>query len=145
MNEIGKKIKTLRKNKHLSQEELAYKMKVSQSTIAKWENGTQSPRSKNIEILTEILETTFSELFNDVNNHKEEQDKKHQSMAFWGQIIDNTKEIIEHGEPEEISYARSSLELAYQIISQKKDTTTLTKNKASIKAGANSKNSITQS
>ena len=49
MNTIGEKIKTLRKNKNLSQEDFAEKIGVTQSTITKWENGVQSPRSKNQE------------------------------------------------------------------------------------------------
>ena len=67
-----------------------------------------------------------------------------EGMSFWGQVIDNAKEVIEHGEPEEILYAKSSLEIAYKIMSKKQETITSIKNKASIKAGANSKNTINQ-
>ena len=145
MNTIGEKIKTLRKNKNLSQEDFAEKIGVTQSTITKWENGVQSPRSKNIEKLIKNLDTTISELFTDSDiTQQEEQEKKHYSMSFWGQVIDNAKEVIEHGDPEEILYAKSSLEIAYKIMSKKQETITSIKNKASIKAGANSKNTINQ-
>lgn len=40
MNSVGFKIKRLRERKNISQEELAYKLEVSQSNLSKIENGT---------------------------------------------------------------------------------------------------------
>lgn len=39
MNSVGFKIKRLRERKNISQEELAYKLDVSQGTLSKMENG----------------------------------------------------------------------------------------------------------
>lgn len=39
MNSVGFKIKRLRERKNISQEELAYKLEVSQGTLSKMENG----------------------------------------------------------------------------------------------------------
>ncbi len=43
------KLKELRMNKNLSQYELAEKIFVSRSTIAKWENGNGIPSDANLE------------------------------------------------------------------------------------------------
>ena len=43
MNEFAKLLYELRKNKHLTQAELAEKIGVSNKTISKWENGETYP------------------------------------------------------------------------------------------------------
>ena len=47
MNEIGKKIRDVRKKKGLSQEELAESAKVNLRTIQRIENNESEPRGKN--------------------------------------------------------------------------------------------------
>ncbi len=49
------KLKELRMNKNLSQYELAEKIFVSRSTIAKWENGNGIPSDANLEALCEYF------------------------------------------------------------------------------------------
>ena len=39
MDIIGKKIKTLRKNKNMTQEQLAEVLSISSQAVSKWENG----------------------------------------------------------------------------------------------------------
>ena len=43
---LNKNIKNLRKNKGLSQEELAIKLHVVRQTVSKWENGLSVPDSE---------------------------------------------------------------------------------------------------
>lgn len=61
--EIGKRIKTLREQKGISQTELAEKSKSSKQTIYKYENGiiTNIPSDK-IELIAKILDVTPSYL-----------------------------------------------------------------------------------
>ena len=57
------KISEFRKNKKLSQTELAELMNVSQNTISQWEIGIRSPSIKSAIKLAEILDTTVEELY----------------------------------------------------------------------------------
>ena len=50
---IGEKLKTLRKERQLTQEELAEKLYVSSKTVSRWENGTNLP---DISTLLEIAD-----------------------------------------------------------------------------------------
>ena len=55
-------LKTLRKNKGLSQEELAIKLNVVRQTISKWEQGLSVPDAEMLIKLAEVLDTTVSTL-----------------------------------------------------------------------------------
>ena len=77
---IGKFIKQKRKEKKITQEELAEKLGVSNRTISKWENGNCMPDSVIIPDLCKILDITINDLF-----HGNVVDKK-----------DNKKELEEY-------------------------------------------------
>lgn len=55
-------IKTIRKSKGFSQEELAMKLNVVRQTISKWEQGLSVPDSELLISLSEVLETPVSTL-----------------------------------------------------------------------------------
>ena len=55
-------IKTIRKSKGISQEELAVKLNVVRQTISKWEQGLSVPDSDMLISLSEALETPVSTL-----------------------------------------------------------------------------------
>ncbi len=57
-----KRIRELRKAQKLSQQELATKLGVDRSTIAKWETGTHCPRTDKMRKLTMILDCSLEEL-----------------------------------------------------------------------------------
>lgn len=59
---LQENIKTLRKAKGLSQEELAVKLHVVRQTISKWEQGLSVPDSDLLISLSEALETPVSTL-----------------------------------------------------------------------------------
>ena len=63
-NELGNKIKNLRKNKGFSQENLAHYLNVSVPTISRIENGEQIPDAIQIQIICNVLGIYESELFN---------------------------------------------------------------------------------
>lgn len=59
---LHENIKTIRKSKGLSQEELAVKLNVVRQTVSKWENGLSVPDSDMLIALSEVLETPVSTL-----------------------------------------------------------------------------------
>ncbi len=59
---LKENIKTIRKSKGLSQEELAVKLNVVRQTISKWEQGLSVPDSDMLISLSEALETPVSTL-----------------------------------------------------------------------------------
>ena len=60
--DFGQKLKEIRKNEGLSQEQLAEKIGVSRQAITKWETGKGMPDIENMMILAEIFKTTLDEL-----------------------------------------------------------------------------------
>lgn len=59
---LGDNIKTLRKNKGLTQGELAIKLKVVRQTISKWEKGFSVPDADMLQKLADILEVDVKQL-----------------------------------------------------------------------------------
>lgn len=59
---LSENIKTIRKSKGLSQEELAIKLNVVRQTVSKWEQGRSVPDSDLLISISEALETPVSTL-----------------------------------------------------------------------------------
>lgn len=59
---LSENIKTIRKAKGLSQEELAVKLHIVRQTVSKWEKGLSVPDSEMLIALSEALETPVSTL-----------------------------------------------------------------------------------
>lgn len=59
---IGKFIALKRKEKNLTQEQLAEQLNISNKTVSKWETGKCMPDYSVIKNLCEVLEITISEL-----------------------------------------------------------------------------------
>lgn len=62
MNEIGKKIKDIRKKKGLSQEELAESAKVNLRTIQRIENNESEPRGKTLNLICNALQIQVEDI-----------------------------------------------------------------------------------
>ncbi|WP_433832079.1 DUF4870 domain-containing protein [Flavobacterium anhuiense] len=62
MNEIGKKIKEVRKKKGLSQEELAEYSKVNLRTIQRIENDENEPRGKTLSLICDVLDINTEDI-----------------------------------------------------------------------------------
>ena len=54
---IGERITQLRKEKDISQAELAKRLEVSRQAVSKWEQGTSSPDTNKLIQLAKILDT----------------------------------------------------------------------------------------
>ena len=73
---LNQNIKTIRKSKGLSQEDLAVKLNVVRQTISKWEQGLSVPDSDMLISLSEVLETPVSTLLGETVAELETDDLK---------------------------------------------------------------------
>ena len=73
---LKENIKTIRKSKGLSQEELAIKLNVVRQTISKWEQGLSVPDSEMLISLSEVLETPVSTLLGETISESQVDDLK---------------------------------------------------------------------
>ena len=60
--EFGNKLYELRKEKGLSQEELASHLEVTRQTVSKWELGDSTPDLDKLVLLAELFEISLDEL-----------------------------------------------------------------------------------
>lgn len=69
-------LKTLRKNKGFSQEELSIKLNVVRQTISKWESGLSVPDAEMLISLSEVFEIPVSTILGENIEEKEKNDIK---------------------------------------------------------------------
>lgn len=67
-------LKTLRKEKGFSQEELSIKLNVVRQTISKWESGISVPDAEMLKTISIIFETPVSEILGENIKEKEKTD-----------------------------------------------------------------------
>lgn len=72
---LGEKISDIRKEKKISQEELASKLNITKATISRWENNVIVPNTIFLEKIAEILNTSVSYLLGETDNAEVEQKK----------------------------------------------------------------------
>ncbi len=70
--DLGKNLYDLRKNKNLSQEEVAEKLNVTRQTISKWETNESKPDFDKILPICELFNITTEELLIGINTEKKE-------------------------------------------------------------------------
>ena len=87
--ELANRLAELRKQKGLSQEELADKLQVSRQAISKWERGEASPDTDNLIELAKIYDVSLDELVG-LSSPKEKKEEKEPAKD---QIIINDDEI----------------------------------------------------
>ena len=73
---LNENIKTIRKSKGLSQQELAVKLNVVRQTVSKWEQGLSVPDSDMLISISEVFETPVSTLFGGNVNESKADDLK---------------------------------------------------------------------
>ena len=69
-------LKTLRKNKGLSQEELSVKLNVVRQTVSKWEQGLSVPDAEMLISISEVFGTPVSTILGENIDEKEKNDLK---------------------------------------------------------------------
>lgn len=69
--EFGKRIQYLRKNKKMSQEELAFESDINKNYLSDLERGTRNPTLEIIEKLCIGLNVSFEDLFKGIGHIKQ--------------------------------------------------------------------------
>lgn len=72
---LHEKLILLRRDKKLTQEEVAYQLKVSRQMISRWESGNEKPTIEKLEALATIYQVHMNELF-EQSNYQEKSGKK---------------------------------------------------------------------
>ncbi len=62
---FNEKLISLRKERGMSQEDLAFKVGVSRQSVSKWEQGESEPDLTNLKSLSRVFQVTLDELIND--------------------------------------------------------------------------------
>ena len=78
---FGDNLKLLRKNKKMSQEELAERMNVSRQSVSKWETGEAYPEINNILQLCKVFNCKINDLVNDSIIDMDEMDEEVKTSA----------------------------------------------------------------
>lgn len=68
---VGKNIKKARKEKELSQEQLAERLNVTRQAVSNWECGKTEPDIETLQRLSEVLEVSVEELIYGETTKKE--------------------------------------------------------------------------
>lgn len=132
-------IKSLRREKKISQSELADRVGVSLQTVFRWENGLRSPRAEDLEKLAKTLGTSVGYLMgideadaparpiapNSAQTPHSEKapappEPPPPSYAYWGGVVDQARNVAERGNPEELSMVASLLEAASGLLADAK-------------------------
>ena len=84
---FSEKLKKLRKDNNMTQDELAEKIFVSRTAISKWETDMGYPSLESLRLLSKVFGTTLDELVSDedIENRKildEKQSLKYYWIAF---------------------------------------------------------------
>lgn len=79
---IGKYIAKKRKEKNLTQAQLAERLNVSNKTVSKWENGNCMPDYGVIELLCRELDITISELMDGEDKKETKSDSDNTKLIF---------------------------------------------------------------
>ena len=77
---LGNRLAELRKEHHLSQEELAEKLNVSRQAISKWECGESSPDTDNLIELSKIYNISLDELVGNAPAKEESKDDANRKL-----------------------------------------------------------------
>ena len=91
---FGERLYELRKNKNISQEELAELLDVSRQSISKWENDKAYPEMTRLLFMSDYFEVSLDYLMRDTAGDESNKDvtisyKAHNMLMFWNSFISN--------------------------------------------------------
>lgn len=90
---FAEKLKELRKNKNLSQEQLAEKLYVSRQAITKWENGTGLPDIENIVAIAALFNESLDNLLSEEKSLLSKHEFLYESLTQYDLDEEKTIEI----------------------------------------------------
>lgn len=95
-NELGKKIKTLRIERNMTQELLAESLNVSPQAISKWENGVSSPDIGLLPAISVVFGVTIDDLFSltDDENLKRIDNMLHTEQYLSENVFISTESLL---------------------------------------------------
>ena len=88
---LGDKIKRLREERHLTQQQLADKLNVSRQTVCRWENGSRCPDLIMAKKLAVELDISLDELISD----EDLKEFTKNDLPFHSDIVKRRKELEE--------------------------------------------------
>ena len=95
---LKENIKTLRKSKGLSQEELAIKLNVVRQTISKWESCQSYPDFQRLVLLSDFFGLTLDELIKDIDVQEvREKNINEERLNSIYTDTENAKKVIKWG------------------------------------------------
>ena len=111
---IGEKIKNLRKNRRLTQEELGKLINTDGNTVSRWERDRLGVGSAYVAKLADALGTTTDYLLNGEPPAQNEPPKNNipinnapvennLGLGYWGSVADNAQKVAARGDKEEIA------------------------------------------
>ena len=92
MNNIGNRIRKLRKEAGLTQEKLAGYLNISYQTVSKWETGVNTPDLAYLVPLAKLLHTTTDDLLGNAPSAEEEDERKKELEKAWQEAWVNKQE-----------------------------------------------------
>ena len=115
---LGMRIALLRKQKPMTQEELAEKMEVSSQAVSKWENDLSCPDIQSLPRLAQLLGVTVDELLSgkaqEVQMLRPEERKSLDQLTLRVRVIGNEGDKIKVNVP--MPLVKVALELGMDII-----------------------------
>ena len=118
---FNEKLKKIRKESSLTQEQLAEKLNVSRQAITKWESGDGVPDIENLKQISKLFNITIDELVKEEKNVQIEGEKGNSYIKELE--IDNTKHFdINIWKIEEVNFIRNDEEkVKVELLSDKND------------------------
>lgn len=95
MNKIGNKIRLLREEKGLSQENLAQVLDITQSNYARLEKDDNRISVPRLILIANTLETTVTELVGEKANNVVNQNNNHEAITYLNATFQSDKEHIQ--------------------------------------------------
>lgn len=102
------RLKQLRENADLTQDELAKKLNLTQSTIAYYESGRKMPTLENTKAIAELFDTSLDYLLGLSENQNKETIEKTKEITS---IADELSEEIHELSPESLKDLKKYIEL----------------------------------
>lgn len=124
---IGDKIKSLRKEKGLTQQQLADKLNISRNSLINYENNRRTPSIRKIKKIAEVLGVSYSEIIFDNEKITLSEIVKFDDIENTNvyislietELINTENRLTEYGYSEKIEYNKGfydGLALALEII-----------------------------
>lgn len=123
---LGKNIRFYRKKIGLTQAELAHRIDRSENIIPRWERGEIQPKAQNIPILAKALGITSSQLLDETDKKTQYPDKE-LSLAYWGEVADNIRKLLNNEDKGKIAIIKSMLINSLELINIQDDSKFLIK------------------